>query len=183
MEQKNNTLEIPPHITQEEKNKFKHAWSVQYIEKLKEKEKKLEMLIESNGHACKIGLVATDYEKHLEIINWELELLELKNKIFFEKVVLRDWLNRAIKQSGLDEADIAEAKEKMDGLLQIARDAVKKDSENPHDFEGQMVTAINMVDRIRDLLNKYETVNIHDNSQLVQYYKSLKVELQKQKIL
>ena len=171
--------DVPQRITQEEKNKFKNSWSLKYIEKLKEKKTLL------------IEIINSDYDPDkkptslLKKLNLDIELSELENKIFWEEVAFIDWINRANSQRQIDNADLNEAVDNIDKLIGIAKAEVSNWLKVQMPIDSQFIEELSVKDfgerlrRISEKLNQFETVNIHDNAQLVQFYKSLKVEMQK----
>jgi hypothetical protein len=143
-------------MTQKQKDEFSYSWRVKYLNLLSLKRDFLNDVIGNNADN-------SDTLKNLTIINYQIELCELEHKIFFENIVMEDWKLRVIRHNSLAESELLEARENFESIYDFAKKNIN-------------------IDRIKFLVDKKESVNLYDDEQIITYYKSIKVELQKNKL-
>ena len=140
-------------MTQKQKDEFSYGWRVKYLNLLSLKRDFLNDVIGNNAD-----------NSNTLIINYQIELCELEHKIFFETIVMEDWKLRVIRHDSLAESELLDARENFESIYDFAKKNIN-------------------IDRIKFLVDKKESVNLYDDEQLITYYKSIKVELQKNKLI
>jgi hypothetical protein len=144
-------------MTQKQKDEFSYGWRVKYLNILSLKRDFLNDVIGTNADN-------SNTLKNLAITNYQIELCELEHKIFFETIVMEDWKLRVVRHDSLAESELLDARENFESIYDFAKKNIN-------------------IDRIKFLVDKKESVNLYDDEQLITYYKSIKVELQKNKLI
>ena len=137
--------------TQEEKDRFSLDWRGRYLKALKNYKEHLQ------------STIAVAYQSaHKE----QIELLELEHKIFFEEIVYQDYIRRVERYTAALDMDAKEARHKITDVIKQAELVIVEQGANN-------------TDRLKSLITKSNTVNFHDDEQVVTLYKSIKLELSK----
>lgn len=137
-----------------EEIKFQLEWRKDYIECLEAIEKQLEKKYKEHPE-----------QGSLRALKYKRTYYENKFKLYFERQVYKDWVNRAKSYSDIEEREFEDARDNMKSLLAEAK------------------TMSESSERIKGLLAKYAAINVHDKSQLSLLYKSLKIEVEDYKKL
>lgn len=158
-----------PKFYDTEYNNFQVTWRKRYIEAL---EMKFEAIKETV-----VGI-----NRSYETATLEIEALEIENKIRHEKIVYADWVLRAEQYKTFQANEQSEAEENMqrvldtaNGFLQSLKDQKKRAVDSVESLLERSLTT--KIDRIENLLSKYEGANKSDADEMVKIYQSLKTAL------
>ncbi len=147
-------------MTEKESIQYQVDWRIKFIAALEEKLSLINKMMTGPG-----GLRSVVID--IELANYKIEGLELEHRITYAKIALNDWTVRLKDYNERFSADVKEARENIDKIIGIANGAIAM-KPNP---------------RLEELMKKFNTVNKHNDEQLNIFYKSLRVELQTQKLI
>lgn len=145
-------------MEQKEKDKFSSDWRIKYLDALKHK------------HECLMQMIATNIDNHnikrnYEVACFKIEYLELEHKIFWEQLVVNDWMERALMYDNKINQEYEDAKS---NLVQTIKEAKRIINSNPQ------ITL-----KLSEIVNKFDTIDFSEGEKeiLVTYYQSLKHEI------
>jgi len=150
-------------MEQKDKDQFSSEWRVKYVQALKHKQECLIQVIGTNADNHNI-------KRNYEIACFKIEQLELEHKIFWEQLVVNDWLERTVLYENKISKEHTEAKNNIAETIKEAKRIIMSTpvSDRWENYE-----------KLCETVQKFDMIDFSEREILVTYYQSLKHDLSK----